>query len=86
MRKSDIEGEVNTFVVTSFLADRSLELQPNDSLLDMGVIDSAGVLALVSYLEERFGIKVEDDEMIPDNLESISNVARYVEKKLGCTV
>jgi acyl carrier protein len=86
MRKSDIEGEVNTFVVTSFLADHSLELQPNDSLLDMEVIDSAGVLELVSYLEERFGIKVEDDEMIPDNLESISNVARYVEKKLGCTV
>jgi acyl carrier protein len=86
MRKSDIEGEVNTFVVTSFLVDRSLELQPDDSLLDMEVIDSAGVVELVSYLEERFGIKVEDDEMIPDNLESISNVARYVEKKLGCTV
>lgn len=52
----------------------------------MGVIDSTGVLELVSYLEERFGIKVEDEEMIPDNLESIRNVARYVEKKLGCTV
>jgi acyl carrier protein len=86
MHKPDIESEVNTFVVTSFLAGRSLDLQPDDSLLDMGVIDSTGVLELVSYLEERFGIKVEDEEMIPDNLESIRNVARYVEKKLACTV
>jgi len=86
MHKADIEGEVNTFVVASFLAGSFVDLQPDDSLLDMGVIDSTGVLELVSYLEEHFGIKVEDEEMIPDNLESIKNVARYVEKKLGCTV
>jgi len=86
MQKSDIEGEVNTFVTTNFLAGRSLDLQPGDSLLDMGVIDSTGVLELVGYLEERFGIKVEDEEMIPDNLESITNIASYVERKLSCTV
>ena len=55
-------------------------------LLDKGVIDSTGVLELVAFLEERYEIKVEDDEVIPDNLDSVSNIAAYVEKKLSCAV
>jgi len=86
MHKSNIENEVYGFVRNAFPASQSMDLQTSDSLLDMGVIDSTGVLELVSYLEEHFGIKVEDEEMIPDNLESIKNIALYVEKKLGCTV
>jgi acyl carrier protein len=61
-------------------------LQPGDSLLGRGLIDSTGVLELVDFIEERFAIKVEDDEVIPDNLDSIRNVATYVAKKLSCVV
>jgi acyl carrier protein len=86
MDKSNIENEVYGFIQNTFPASQAMELQSGDSLLDMGVIDSTGVLELVAYLEEHFGIKVEDEEMIPDNLESINNIALYVEKKLGCIV
>ncbi len=44
---------------------------------------STGILELVSFLEERFGIKIEDEELIPENLDSLLNVTCYVEKKLG---
>jgi acyl carrier protein len=61
-------------------------LQPNDSLLENGVIDSTGVLELVAFLEEHYAIKVEDDEVIPDNLDSTDSITAYVEKKLSCAV
>jgi acyl carrier protein len=82
----DIEREVRSFVITNFLFGQPLELQPEDSLLAGGVIDSTGVLELVDFLEERYAIKVEDEEVIPDNLDSIRNIATYVAKKISCVV
>jgi acyl carrier protein len=82
----DIEREVRSFVITNFLFGQPLELQPEDSLLAGGVIDSTGVLELVDFLEERYAIKVEDAEVIPDNLDSIRNIATYVAKKISCVV
>ena len=86
MSAPDIEREVHSFVLSNFLFGQSVELQPGDSLLGRGLIDSTGVLELVDFIEERFAIKVEDDEVIPDNLDSIRNVATYVAKKLSCVV
>ena len=86
MHTPDIEREVRSFVVTNFLFGQPLELQPEDSLLAGGVIDSTGVLELVDFLEERYAIKVEDAEVIPDNLDSIRNIATYVAKKISCVV
>ena len=48
-----------------------------------GIIDSTGVLELVSFLEEQFGVTVEDEEMIPDNLDSLDNLAAYIARKQG---
>jgi acyl carrier protein len=79
----DIEREVHSFVMSNFLFDQSVDLEPDDSLLDKGLIDSTGVIELVDFLEERFGIKVEDDEVIPANLDSVRSVAKYVVKKLS---
>lgn len=86
MHTPDIEREVRSFVITNFLFGQPLELQPEDSLLAGGVIDSTGVLELVDFLEERYAIKVEDAEVIPDNLDSIRNIATYVAKKISCVV
>ena len=86
MRRPDIENEVHSFVLTNFLFGQTLDLQPSDSLLDKGVIDSTGVLELIAFLEEQYAIKVEDDEVIPDNLDSEKSIAAYVEKKLSYTV
>ncbi|MCE9535905.1 MAG: acyl carrier protein, partial [Nitrospirae bacterium] len=51
------------------------------SFLESGIIDSTGVLELVSFLEEQFKVKVEDEDLIPANLDSVNAIVRYVEKK-----
>lgn len=51
------------------------------SFLDTGIIDSTGVLELVSFLEEQFDITVEDSELVPENLDSIDNLVRYLGTK-----
>lgn len=54
MQISDIESEISSFVLTNFLFGQSLDLQPGDSLLENGVIDSTGVLELMAFLEENY--------------------------------
>jgi acyl carrier protein len=55
---------------------------PSDaSLLEAGIIDSTGVLELISYLEEQFKIKVDDDELVPENLDTIAGVCKFLSKK-----
>jgi acyl carrier protein len=83
MPTPDIEREVHSFVISNFLFDQLVDLEPDDSLLDKGLIDSTGVIELVDFLEERYAIKVEDDEVIPANLDSVRNVAEYVVRKLN---
>jgi acyl carrier protein len=78
----DIERDIRSFVIEQFLAGNASKLRADGSLLG-DVIDSMGVIALVSYLQEHFGITVEDDEVLPSNLDTISNLVAYVSKKLG---
>jgi acyl carrier protein len=54
-----------------------------DSLIENGVIDSTGVLQLVSFVEDNFGVHVEDDDIVPDNLDSLSKLTLFVSRKLG---
>ena len=82
MQTADIEGEVHSFVITNFLFGQPLDLQPDDSLLDKGVIDSTGVLELVAFLGKRYAIHVDDEDLIPENLDSIRNIAAFVVRKL----
>ena len=79
---SNIERDVRDFVIQHFLAGNASKLRADGSLLG-DVIDSMGVLNLVAYLQEHFGITVEDDEVIPSNLDTIDNLVAYVSKKLG---
>ncbi len=76
-----LEGEIRQFVVENFLFGEEDGLGNNDSLLETGTIDSTGVLELVSFLESRYAISVEDDELIPENLDSVERLARFVERK-----
>jgi acyl carrier protein len=77
-----IEPAVREFVVQSFLFGREVPLASDESLLDRGLIDSTGVMELIAFLESRFGISVDDEEIVPDNLDSIERVCRFVESKL----
>jgi acyl carrier protein len=74
---------VREFMVENFLFGDSGRLSEDTSFLKSGVIDSTGVLELIGYLEEAFGITVEDDEIIPENLDSLRNVSNFVKSKLN---
>jgi len=63
-----------------FTEDESA-LQDTDSFLDSGIIDSTGVLEIILFIEETFGIKVNDDEMLPTNLDSVNNLAAFIDRK-----
>jgi acyl carrier protein len=78
----DIDRDVRNFVIEHFLAGNASKLRADGSLLG-DVIDSMGVIALVTYLQEHFGITVEDDEVLPSNLDTINNLVTYVAKKTG---
>ena len=78
---SEIKNKVREFITTNFYVADATKLADNTSLLDQGIIDSTGVLELVSFLESEFGIQVGDMEIVPDNLDSIDAVAAYVARK-----
>ena len=79
---TDIKQSIREFVETSFLFREGRErLGDDESLLGAGLIDSTGILELVSYLESAFGIVVQDEEIVPENLDSVGQIAAYVEMK-----
>jgi acyl carrier protein len=79
----NIVREIREFVVSNFLFGQDGEsLADHQSFLENGIIDSTGVLELVGFLEQRFGVEVGDRELLPENLDSIDNAARYVTRKL----
>lgn len=81
---SDLKDRIKDFIVENFLfGEGGEDLGEGDSFLEKGIIDSTGVLELVEWLEETFEIKVEDEELIPENLDSIANLANYIQKKRG---
>jgi acyl carrier protein len=82
MQTIEIEQEIRTFLVDNFLFGRSEGLKESDSLLG-NVIDSTGVLELVMFLQDRFGITVEDDEVTTENLDSLQNAVAFVERKMS---
>jgi acyl carrier protein len=79
-----IDNEVREFVVANFLFGQAqTPLTEDQSFLESGIIDSTGVLELVAFLEQRYGISVADRELLPENLDSIRNVAGFVARKLA---
>jgi len=78
-----MQSEIRQFVVDSFLFGQGNRLLSNsDSFLESGIIDSTGVLELISFLESRYRISIADDELAPINLDSVDRVASFVERKL----
>jgi len=79
---SDNINKIRKFIFENFLFDaENNDLKNDDSFLDQGIIDSTGVLELVEWLEEECSIVVEDEELIPENLDSVNNLAGFIEKK-----
>jgi len=80
MRKQ-IEQLIREFIIESFLFGESDNLSDSDSLLEKGVIDSTGVLELVAFIEETYGFRLKDEDLIPENLDSIVNISNYIVRK-----
>jgi acyl carrier protein len=78
-----IAQEVKDFIVANFLfGQEDIGLGADQSFLETGIIDSTGLLELVAFLEQRFALTIADRELLPENLDSLANVSRFVERKL----
>ncbi len=76
------KDRVKKFLFENFYVPEAEEIDESGSLVVAGIIDSTGVLELVQFLEDEFGIRVEDSELLPENLDSIENIERFLNKKL----
>jgi acyl carrier protein len=76
-------AEIKAFIVTNFLfGDEGKGIADDQSFLESGIIDSTGLLELVSFVEQKYGISIGDREMVPENLDSLRNVSQLVARKL----
>ncbi len=80
---SELRTKIRQFIVENFLFGKENGLKDDFSFMEEGIIDSTGVLELVNFLEEEFEIAIDDDEMLPENLDSISNVTKFIEGKVA---
>ena len=78
--------QIRRFVLTTFLfTEDESALKSEDSLLGQGIMDSTGVLELVAFLEQQFGVQVADDELLPENLDSVNRIVDFVTRKLDAS-
>ncbi len=71
-----VEQQIRAFIQTNFFSSEAFS--DEDSLFDKGIVDSTGVLEVVAFVEETFKIKVKDQDLVPENFETIARLARYV--------
>ena len=83
---NDIAESLRRFARENFLFGRQDDFSDADSFLELGIIDSTGVLELVAFIESTYEVRVEDEELVPENLDSIDNLVRFVESKQSVAV
>lgn len=82
--QNDIKVVLRKFIAENFLPSSGLDAFEDDaSFMEEGIIDSTGVLELLEYIEDKFNITIEDEEIIPDNLDSLNKMISFIEGKLG---
>ena len=80
----DIKKTLKEFIVESFLPFAGVDsFEEDDSFMEKGIIDSTGVLELLEFIEEQFNITVEDEEVIPDNLDSLNKMTSFIGRKVS---
>jgi len=78
----NLRERIKGFVIDNFLFGDEEGLEDQTSFLDAGIVDSTGILELVDFLDDEFKIKISDEEILPENLDSINNIIRFLGKKL----
>lgn len=82
----EVSAQIRKFMIENFLFEDNGNLYEDTSFLENGIIDSTGVLELIAFLEKTYGISIEDQEIVAENLDSIGRVAAYVHRKLDVPV
>ena len=77
------DERIRKFIVDTFLYGDDKGLSGDTSLTESGVVDSTGILELVSFLEKEFSITVEDEELIPENLDAVDRISQYIRRKVA---
>ena len=77
----DIASKIHKFIKENFLSV-SKDIEDTTSFLETGAVDSTGILEIIQFLEETFGITVQDEELVPENLDSFENLTNFVKRKL----
>lgn len=77
-----LQEDIRSFIVDNFLFGDAGGLRNDSSFIKEGIVDSTGILQLVAFIQEQYRVVVEDEELIPENLDSVSKVAAFVEHKM----
>lgn len=77
----DMHQQIINFLYDESLKDEFKELNYDDSLLELGIIDSVKMLDLINFIEEQFGVQVDDDDLYPENFDSINAIVNYINSK-----
>jgi acyl carrier protein len=83
MKADEVKVGVRDFIRTNFLFDDKRVVGDDESLLGSGIVDSTGILELISFLEEKFGLKFKDYELVADNFDSITKIAVFLAGRNG---
>ena len=78
---NNISSDLRGFIIENFLFGQETALADDDSFLEQGIIDSTGVLELVTFVEDKYQIAIDDTELVPDNLDSIERLVRFIQSK-----
>lgn len=77
----EINGQIKQFIKDNYLFDDSIKLEESTDFFEKGIIDSTGIVELVSFIEETFEIDVKDQELIPENFSTLGNIYNYLSNK-----
>lgn len=76
-----LQQEIKNFIVENFLFGEEKGLTENSSFIKEGIVDSTGIMQLVSFIQDQYRIAIEDEELVPENLDSIAKVSAFIESK-----
>jgi len=83
---TEIRDQLKRYIAENLLfSDKEYPFEDDASFLKNGVVDSTGVMELVAYVEQKFGVTVDPKEVVPDNFDSVKNLTAYIKRKTGGT-
>ena len=78
----ELKEQIKSYIAENFLfSSNGFDMDEDESFLEAGVVDSLGVVELVSFVEETYNFEVPDDDIVPDNFDSVDNLAAYISRR-----